>query len=200
LTKTGRFAKISSDDIFQKMRLGRREVRRMRCPYCGHLESKVVDSRPADDGTGIRRRRVCPGCGRRFTTYETVELPPLAVVKRDGSRQGFDRKKLIKSMLRACEKRSVPMPTLEHIADEIRQTALSDPQVDRDHEVPSARIGALVMDRLREVDEVAYIRFASVYRKFRDITAFRDALNRLLDERDTLTPPAPATPADPPTG
>ena len=149
----------------------------MKCPYCGTLESKVVDSRPSDEGASIRRRRECLACHKRFTTYETVESLPLIVIKKDGSRQTFDRDKLLGSMLKACEKRSVPLAKLEELAREIEQTL----QNDMEREVSSAEIGELVMDRLKEVDEVAYVRFASVYRQFKDIGTFMDELNKLLD-------------------
>ncbi len=151
----------------------------MKCPFCAHLESKVVDSRPAEEGSSIRRRRECLACHKRFTTYETVESLPLMVVKRDGSRQSFDRNKLLNSMLKACEKRSVSMETLERIADEIEQSL----QNELEREVRSTEIGELVMDKLKEVDEVAYVRFASVYRKFKDINSFVSELNKLLAEK-----------------
>ena len=151
----------------------------MKCPYCGHLESKVVDSRPSDEGASIRRRRECLECHRRFTTYETMESLPLVVVKKDGSRQSFDKSKLLNGMIRACEKRPVSFNTLESIANEIEQTL----QNEMDREIPSARIGELVMDRLKKVDEVAYVRFASVYRQFKDISTFMAELNKLLEEK-----------------
>ena len=162
----------------------------MKCPYCAHLESKVVDSRPADGGASIRRRRECLACHKRFTTYETMESLPLVVIKKDGSRQTFDKSKLLNGMLRACEKRPVPFSQLEGIANEIEQAL----QNEMDREVPSARIGELVMDRLREVDEVAYVRFASVYRQFKDISTFMDELNKLVMEGkarsgETQSPP-----------
>ena len=148
----------------------------MKCPYCGHLESKVVDSRPSDEGASIRRRRECLDCHKRFTTYETVETLPLIVIKKDGSRQTFDRDKLLGSMLKACEKRSVPLAKLEEIAREIEQSL----QNDMEREVSSAVVGERVMQRLKEVDEVAYVRFASVYRQFRDIGTFMEELEKLL--------------------
>ena len=151
----------------------------MRCPYCTHPESKVVDSRPADEGASIRRRRECLSCRKRFTTYETMECLPLVVVKKDGSRQSFDRSKILTSMLKACEKRSVPVAVLEQIATEIEQTL----QNEMDREIPSARVGQLVMEKLKGVDEVAYVRFASVYRQFKDINTFMDELTRLLAEK-----------------
>ena len=130
----------------------------MKCPYCGHLESKVVDSRPSDEGASIRRRRECLDCHKRFTTYETVETLPLIVIKKDGSRQTFDRDKLLGSMLKACEKRSVPLAKLEEIAREIEQSL----QNDMEREVSSAVVGERDMQRLKKVDEMAYVRHASV--------------------------------------
>ncbi len=149
----------------------------MKCPYCGHLESKVVDSRPSDEGASIRRRRECLDCHKRFTTYETVETLPLIVIKKDGSRQPFDRDQLLGRMLKACEKRSVPLAKLEEIAREIEQSL----QNDMEREVSSAVVGERVMQRLKEVDEVAYVRFASVYRQFRDIGTFMEELEKLLE-------------------
>lgn len=149
----------------------------MKCPFCGNLESKVVDSRPSDEGASIRRRRECLECHKRFTTYETMESLPLVVIKKDGSRQTFDRDKLLGSMLKACEKRPVPLSKLEEIAQEIEQSL----QNDMEREVSSAVIGEMVMQKLKEVDEVAYVRFASVYRQFKDIGTFMDELNKLLD-------------------
>ena len=151
----------------------------MKCPYCSNLESKVVDSRPADEGSSIRRRRECLECHRRFTTYETMESLPLVVIKKDGSRQTFDKSKLLGSMLKACEKRTVPLATLERIADEIEQTL----QNEMEREVTSSEIGELVMERLKAVDEVAYVRFASVYRQFKDLNTFMAELNKLLAEK-----------------
>ena len=151
----------------------------MNCPFCGNLESRVVDSRPSDEGASIRRRRECLECHKRFTTYETMESLPLVVIKKDGSRQTFDRDKLLGSMLKACEKRSVPLADLERMAGEIEQAL----QNDMEREVSSSVIGDLVMEKLKEVDEVAYVRFASVYRQFKDIGTFKEELDRLLDEK-----------------
>ena len=151
----------------------------MKCPFCSHPESKVVDSRPADEGSSIRRRRECLECHKRFTTYETVESLPLVVIKRDGSRQAFDKAKLLGSMLKACEKRSVPVSTLERLADEIEQSL----QNEMEREIPSTEIGELVMEKLKDVDEVSYVRFASVYRQFNDINTFMEELNKLLKEK-----------------
>ena len=151
----------------------------MKCPYCGYNESKVIDSRPADEGASIRRRRECLSCGKRFTTYETVESLPMVVVKKDGSRQSFDRSKVLGGMIRACEKRPVPLAELEKIAEEIEQ----DLQNSMEREISTEAIGEKVMDRLRTVDQVAYVRFASVYRQFKDINTFMQELNKLLEDR-----------------
>ena len=145
----------------------------MKCPYCSHPESKVNDSRPSDDNTKIRRRRECLACGRRFTTYEAVELVPIMVIKRDESREPFDKQKLVNGLIRACEKRAVSYETIQNIANDIEMSL----QNDLDREVPSQLIGEYAMDRLRDVDEVAYVRFASVYRQFKDISTFVDEIN-----------------------
>lgn len=152
----------------------------MKCPYCAHTESKVVDSRPADGFSTIRRRRECLNCGKRFTTYENIEHIPLLVIKRDGTRQAFDKNKLVGSMLKACEKRSVPLSALEAIADDIEQ----DLQNNFEKEIPSSKLGEMVMTRLKTIDEVAYVRFASVYRSFKDINSFLDELTALLDKKE----------------
>lgn len=151
----------------------------MKCPYCAFAESKVVDSRPTDDGASIRRRRECLSCGNRFTTYETVESLPMVAVKKDGSRQSFDRGKVLGGMLRACEKRPVPLAELERIADEVEQEL----QNGLDREITTEHIGELVMEKLRKLDQVAYVRFASVYRQFKDIDTFMSELNKLLAEK-----------------
>ena len=151
----------------------------MKCPFCGDLDSKVVDSRPTEDGASIRRRRECLSCHKRFTTFEVMETLPIIVIKKDGSRQSFDRNKLLNSMLRACEKRTVSIETLSKIADEIEQTL----QNEMNREISSNRIGELVMDKLKDVDEVSYVRFASVYRQFKDISTFMTELNKLLQEK-----------------
>ena len=148
----------------------------MKCPYCGYSESKVIDSRPADEGSSIRRRRECLSCARRFTTYETVESLPMVVVKKDGSRQSFDRRKVLGGMIRACEKRPVPLAELEQIAADIEQ----DLQNSMEREIRTEVVGEKVMDRLRSVDQVAYVRFASVYRQFKDIDTFMQELTKLL--------------------
>lgn len=149
----------------------------MKCMYCGFTESKVIDSRPADDGEKIRRRRECLQCGKRFTTYEIVETLPLVVVKKDRSRETFDRNKLLNGLLRACDKRTVPLQTLENVVDDI-ETRL---QNDMEREVSSLKIGEMAMDALRDIDDVAYVRFASVYRQFSDVQSFMDELKKLLD-------------------
>ncbi len=151
----------------------------MKCPFCSYVDSKVVDSRPADEGNSIRRRRECLSCGRRFTTYETMESLPLIIIKRDGRRQTFDRQKLLAGMLRACEKRPISISVLEDACTEIEQTL----QNTLAREVSSVTVGELVMEKLRDIDEVAYVRFASVYRQFKDINTFRDELNKLLEEK-----------------
>lgn len=148
----------------------------MKCPFCAYAESKVIDSRPAEEGATIRRRRECLSCKKRFTTYETMERLPLVVIKRDGSRQSFDRMKVLSGMVRACEKRQVPLSVLERISDEIEQEL----QNEMEREVSSADVGELVMQRLKDIDEVAYVRFASVYRQFKDIGTFMDELSKLL--------------------
>lgn len=152
----------------------------MKCPYCGYSESKVIDSRPTDEGERIRRRRECLNCTKRFTTYEVIETVPVVVVKKDKSREAFDRNKLLNGLLRACEKRPVPLETQERIVDEI-ETLL---QNSLDREVPSTLIGTYAMDKLKKVDEVAYVRFASVYREFKDINTFMDELNKIKAERN----------------
>ena len=151
----------------------------MKCPFCGFLESKVIDSRPADESTSIRRRRECLACKKRFTTYETIESLPLVVIKRVGYRQTFVKAKLINGMVRACDKRKIPLPVLEQIADEIEQEL----QGALDREVTTEEVGEMVMRRLKNVDEVAYVRFASVYRQFKDIDTFMQELTKLLNNR-----------------
>ena len=151
----------------------------MKCPFCGDQESKVVDSRRSEDGTSIRRRRECLVCQRRFTTYETVESLPIVVVKKDGSRQNFDRNKIYQSMVRAFEKRKVDVAILERITTEIEQSI----QNTLEREVSTDRIGEMVMERLKPLDEVAYIRFASVYRKFQDVQSFILEINKVLEEK-----------------
>ena len=151
----------------------------MKCPFCGCEESKVIDSRPTDEGERIRRRRECTGCQKRFTTYEVIESVPVIVVKKDKSREVFDRNKLFNGILRACEKRPVSIETIDNMVDSI-EAAL---QNSLDREVTSVHIGELAMDKLKDLDEVAYVRFASVYRQFKDINTFMDELAKLLSEK-----------------
>ena len=150
----------------------------MKCPFCGDQESKVVDSRHSEDGLSIRRRRECLACQRRFTTYEIVESLPIIVVKRDGSRQAFDRNKILNSMGRAFDKRKVSADQLDRITTEIEQTI----QNTLEREVTTDKIGEMVMERLKPIDQVAYIRFASVYRKFQDVGGFIHEINKVLEE------------------
>ena len=152
----------------------------MKCPFCGHLESKVVDSRPAEEGASIRRRRECLACHKRFTTYETMESLPLMVVKKDGNRQTFDKTKLLNGMIRACEKRPVSLDRLEKAVDDIE----SQIQNSLEREVSTHKIGEYVMEQLMGIDDVAYIRFASVYRQFKDIQSFHDAIRKLMEEEN----------------
>ena len=149
----------------------------MKCPYCGYDESKVIDSRPTDEGERIRRRRECLKCGKRFTTYEVIETVPIIVIKKDKSRESFDRNKLLNGLLRACEKRPVSIDTLERVVDEIEGSL----QNSLDREVPSSLIGKYAMEKLKTIDEVAYVRFASVYRQFKDIDSFMRELTKLLE-------------------
>ena len=148
----------------------------MKCPFCSFEESKVIDSRPTDEGQRIRRRRECLSCGKRFTTYEIIESLPIIVIKKDKSRETFSRDKLMTGLLRACEKRPVSIDTLDNMIDEIETTL----QNSLDREVSSEKIGQLVMEKLKKIDEVAYVRFASVYRQFKDINTFMRELNKLL--------------------
>ena len=150
----------------------------MKCPFCGDQESKVVDSRHSDDGTSIRRRRECIKCQRRFTTYEVVESLPIIVVKRNGSRQPFDRNKILNSMIRAFDKRKVDVCDLDRITTEIEQTI----QNTLEREITTDKLGEMVMERLKPLDEVAYIRFASVYRRFQDVNSFVREINTFLEE------------------
>ncbi|NMB96205.1 MAG: transcriptional repressor NrdR [Clostridiaceae bacterium] len=152
----------------------------MKCPYCGHGEDKVIDSRPTDEGTAIRRRRECLNCTRRFTTYEKIEAIPIMVIKKDKSRQPFKREKILNGLMRACEKRPVSVTQLESIADEIESYLYNSTQ----KEITSREIGEIVMSRLKEIDEVAYVRFASVYRQFTDLNNFMRELRNILDEKN----------------
>lgn len=151
----------------------------MKCPYCGYSESRVIDSRPTDEGERIRRRRECLKCAKRFTTYEIIENVPIVVIKKDKSRETFDRNKLLNGLLRACEKRPVSVDTLERIVDEI-ETLL---QNSLDREISSQRIGTYAMEKLKTVDEVAYVRFASVYRQFKDINSFMEELSKIISSK-----------------
>ncbi len=151
----------------------------MRCPFCSFEESKVIDSRPTDEGERIRRRRECLKCQKRFTTYEVIESLPIIVIKKDKSREVFNREKLLNGLLRACEKRPVSLDRLESIIDDIESTL----QNSLDREVSSEKIGELVMDKLKDVDDVAYVRFASVYRQFKDIGTFMTELNKMLSSK-----------------
>ena len=151
----------------------------MKCPYCGEIDSKVIDSRPADDGERIRRRRECLSCQKRFTTYEVVETVPLMVMKRDRSREAFNRQKLLNGMMRACEKRPVSYQMLETAVDNIEQTLLNS----YEREISTEAVGELAMQELKSIDEVAYVRFASVYRQFKDINTFMEELNLLIKDK-----------------
>ena len=151
----------------------------MKCPFCGDQDSKVVDSRRSEDGLSIRRRRECLKCQRRFTTYEIVESLPIIVVKRDGSRQSFDRNKILNSMIRAFEKRKVDIEKLEQITTEIEQSV----QNTLEREISTDKIGEMVMERLKPLDEVAYIRFASIYHRFQDVSSFMREISKFLDEK-----------------
>ncbi len=150
----------------------------MKCPFCGHDEDKVIDSRPAEDGAAIRRRRECLGCGSRFTTYEKIETLPLLVIKKDGTREPFNREKLLKGLLKACEKRPVSNDQLMQLLTCVE----SQIQNSLNREISSQDIGELVMKKLKEIDEVAYVRFASVYRQFKDVNSFLEELNEMLNK------------------
>ena len=152
----------------------------MKCPKCGYNESKVIDSRPAEEGASIRRRRECLSCQNRFTTYETVERLPLLVIKKDKTRQTFDKNKLLNGIIEACHKRPITLEQMENVVNEIElelQNSLS-------HEVPSSKIGVLVMEKLKELDDVAYVRFASVYREFKDLDTFMRELEKLKSQKN----------------
>ena len=153
----------------------------MRCPFCGHIEDKVVDSREAKDGDAIRRRRECLGCGRRFTSYERIDEIPYMVVKKDGRRETFDRGKILSGLLRACEKRPISVAQLEQIVDD----AEKEVQESLDRELSTSEIGKVIMRRLKTIDKVAYVRFASVYLEFEDVSAFMNELKALVSSRST---------------
>jgi transcriptional repressor NrdR len=152
----------------------------MRCPFCGHIEDKVVDSREVKDGVSIRRRRECLDCGRRFTSYERIDEIPYMVVKKDGRRESFDRNKILAGLLRACEKRPISTPQLEAIADQIEKVV----QDSSDRELPTSDIGKIIMRRLKNLDKVAYVRFASVYLEFEDVSEFMTELKDLVRSRE----------------
>ena len=149
----------------------------MRCMYCGHIDSKVVDSRSTDDGTAIRRRRECLNCGKRFTTYEKVETIPLSVIKKDQTREQYDRAKIQDGILRACYKRPIPIEKIEMTMDSIEGDIFDS----ADREIASTRIGEIVMEHLKDLDAVAYVRFASVYREFKDVSTFMDELKKFME-------------------
>jgi len=151
----------------------------LRCPFCNHIETKVLDSRHNEDHSSIRRRRECLSCQKRFTTYEKVEDLPIYVIKRDGTREPFDKRKILNGLIKSCEKRPVSISSIEAIADDVEKTIFNS----MDQEVTSFYIGELVMERLKKLDDVAYVRFASVYRHFKDINTFMDELQRLLQEK-----------------
>ena len=148
----------------------------MKCPYCGNPDTRVVDSRPVDDNASIRRRRVCDDCGKRFTSYERVEMVPLVVIKKDKTREIFDRSKIESGVIRACHKRPVSLQQIHGIVDSVE----SEIGVRGEREIPSSRIGEMVMSRIKELDPVAYVRFASVYREFKDVETFMDELKKIL--------------------
>lgn len=150
----------------------------MRCPYCFFDESKVVDSRPTEEGESIRRRRECIDCGKRFTTYEKIEEIPLRVIKKDGNRQAYDRNKLLNGIVKSCEKRPVSTEEIEKLVDEVEKAIFNTAE----KEIQSTEIGEMVMEKLKEIDEVSYVRFASVYRQFKDINSFKLELEKILDE------------------
>lgn len=150
----------------------------MKCPYCDYFESKVVDSRPTDEGQAIRRRRECINCQKRFTTYEKIEEIPIIVVKKDGNRQVFNRNKLLNGIIKACEKRPVSMTVIEKAVEDIEKNLSNS----LEKEVKSEEIGEMIMEKLKNIDEVAYVRFASVYRQFKDVNSFMDELKKILDE------------------
>ncbi|MBD9219763.1 MAG: transcriptional repressor NrdR [Clostridiales bacterium] len=151
----------------------------MKCPFCGYEDTKVVDSRAQDDNSVIRRRRLCEKCGKRFTTYERIDTVPLVVVKRDGTREMFEKSKLLNGIVKACNKRNISMEQMENLVDDIENSIMASVS----KEVNSDSLGNMVMDRLKELDEVAYVRFASVYRQFKDINTFMEELNKLINEK-----------------
>ncbi len=151
----------------------------LNCPFCGKFDSKVIDSRPTDEGQAIRRRRECNECQKRFTTYEKIEEIPLIVIKKSGNREPFNRNKVMNGVIRACEKRPVPLKAIEHLVDDIEKQL----QNEMEKEVQTEKIGNMVMDQLKDLDEVAYVRFASVYREFKDLNTFMEELTKILKEK-----------------
>ncbi len=151
----------------------------MKCPFCDYYESKVIDSRPTDEGQAIRRRRECIRCAKRFTTYEKIEKMPLLIVKKDGTREAYDRNKVLNGILKACEKRPVSLETIEDMVDDIEKNLYNS----LDKEITSQYIGEIIMNKLKDIDEVSYVRFASVYRQFKDINTFMEELKKILDEK-----------------
>ena len=151
----------------------------MKCPFCGYIDTKVIDSRAQDENTAIRRRRACEHCGKRFTTYERIDMIPITVIKRDGTREIFDKSKILNGILKSCNKRPVTVNQMEKLVDDIENTLAGSGE----REVESKVIGNMVMDRLKELDEVAYVRFASVYRQFKDIESFMDELEKMRHEK-----------------
>ena len=153
----------------------------MRCPFCDFEESKVIDSRPTEEGGSIRRRRECLSCGKRFTTYEKIERVPVMIVKKDKTREPFDKEKLLRGLLRACEKRPIPFQVLDELATDVELVVYNS----LEREVTTNQIGELVMQRLKKIDDIAYVRFASVYRQFTDLNSFREELNKILGDKET---------------
>ncbi len=152
----------------------------MRCPFCDFEESKVVDSRPTEEGGAIRRRRECLSCGKRFTTYEKIERVPVMIVKKDKTREPFDKEKLLRGLLRACEKRPIPFQVLDELATDVEMVVYNS----LEREITTNQIGELVMQRLKKIDDIAYVRFASVYRQFTDLNSFREELNKILGDKE----------------
>ena len=151
----------------------------MKCPFCNNEDTKVIDSRSQDDNTAIRRRRYCEKCGKRFTTYERIDTIPMTVIKSNGTRETFDKNKLISGIMKSCNKRPITAKQIQEIADDVENAVMSS----MDKEIESKEIGSMVMDRLKDIDEVAYVRFASVYRQFKDINTFMEELNKIIDEK-----------------
>ena len=148
----------------------------MKCPYCGNPDTRVIDSRPSDDNNSIRRRRSCDECGKRFTTYERIDMIPIVIIKSDGTRESFDKNKLLNGIMKSCNKRSVTMTQMEGIVDDIENVLINSTE----KEIDSKELGTMVMDRLKDIDEVSYVRFASVYRQFKDINTFLEEIKNLM--------------------